>query len=148
MDIFILGLWIVVMIIIGFFIIRSIIRERKNQKVTLEEQMKWQGQQQLIQKIKDKISNLENQKQEILNPIIHSNTSYFHYELNRPAPLDNWELIPGNYDTAQSFKIKNATYKMVQKEFYNAANYESLEDFIENIAYKCLKKNLTTTNSS
>lgn len=98
-----------------------------------------------IKNIQDKISNLESQKQEILNPIIHSTVSYFHYELNRKVPLDNWELIPGNYDTAQSFKIKNATYKMVQKEFYNAANYESLEDFIENIAYKCLKKNLATT---
>lgn len=151
MDIFILGLVIVaVLIIIGFFVIRSIIRERENQKVTLEEQMKWQEQQQLKQKInniQDKISNLENQKQEILNPIIHSTTSYFHYELNRQVPLDNWELIPGNYDTAQSFKIKNATYKMVQKEFYNVANYESLEDFIENIAYKCLRKNLTTTKT-
>lgn len=144
----ILGLWIVVLIIIGFFIIRSIIRERKNKKVTLEEQIKWQEQQQLKQKInniQDKISNLENQKQEILNPIIHSTTSYFHYELNRQVPLDNWELIPGNRDTAQSFKIKNATNKVVQKEFYNAANYKTLEDFIENIAYKCLKKNLTTT---
>ena len=98
-----------------------------------------------IKNIQDKISNLESQKQEILNPIIHSTVSYFHYELNRKVPLDNWELIPGNYDTAQSFKIKDATYKMVQKEFYNVANYESLEDFIESIAYKCLKKNLTTT---
>lgn len=154
MDIFILGLWIAAMIIISFFTIRYIImRKPENQRVIElyeceKQQLKQQLLKQKINNIQDKISSLEKQKQETLNPIIHSTTSYFHYKLNKKVPLDNWELVPNKHDTAQSFKIKNATNKMVQKEFYNAANYESLEDFIESIAYKCLKKNLTTTKIS
>ena len=145
MDIFILGLVIVGLIIVGVFTIRYIVREIKNQKVIEQKELEKHQLKQKINNIQDKIFNLEKQRQETLNPIIHSTVSYFHYELNRKVPLDNWELIPGNYDTAQSFMIKDATYKMVQEEFYNVVNYESLEDFIKNIAYKCLKENLTTT---
>lgn len=140
-TIFGIGIALIIIFLTIFYIVKYIVKKRSQK----ERDSRNKEIENNIKKIEEKITNLKNKKQEILNPVLNSKCSYFHSILNNEVPLIEWELLPEDNDTAESFKIKSAIYKEVQKNFYSAGIYKDFNDFVENIATKCIKKKLKLT---